>query len=114
MIHHLIQNFSNQALRDFFKRKIPQFSPDEETFDHMIEEYGQFSQLTKLGAAEYENTDELLVFSCKYEGELTQRSSKKKQFEIAKKVLKEDFKDGAVFVFYDEAGRLHILDQNGH
>ena len=108
MIQHLIQNFSNQALRDFFKRKIPQFSPDEESFDHVIEEYGQFSQLAKLGAAEYENTDELLVFSCKYEGELTQRSSKKKQFEIAKKVLKEDFKDGAVFVFYDEAGKFRF------
>lgn len=30
------------------------------------------------------------------------------QFELAKIVLKEDFNDGAVFVFYDQAGRFRF------
>jgi hypothetical protein len=110
LLQNLIAHFANETLQDFFKRKIPSFSPEEEELDHVIPEngYEAFSNLKKLGGAEYQNTDELLVFSCKYEGELSQRSSKKKQFEIAKKALREDFKDGAVFVFYDDAGRFRF------
>jgi len=52
--------------------------------------------------------EELVIFSCKYVGELSERSSKKKQFDIAKKVLREDFKDGAVFVFYDGIGKFRF------
>lgn len=39
---------------------------------------------------------------------MSERSSKKKQFEIAKLVLKEDFKDGAIFVFYDALGKFRF------
>ena len=38
----------------------------------------------------YAFQDELIVFACKFQGVLSERSSKKRQFEIAKKVLKED------------------------
>src|SRR5690606_25564 len=47
-------------------------------------------------------------FSCKYSSELTSRSSKKQQFDIAKRILKEDFKDGAIFIFYDDAGNFRF------
>jgi len=58
--------------------------------------------LQKVGEVEFNNSDELIVFTCKFQGVLSERSSKKRQFEIARKVLKEDFKDGAIFIFYDE------------
>ncbi|WP_246062618.1 Eco57I restriction-modification methylase domain-containing protein [Mesohalobacter halotolerans] len=54
------------------------------------------------------------MFSCKYEGELSERSAKKRQFEIAKKVLKDVYKDGVIFVFYDAQGnfRFSFLRRN--
>lgn len=100
----LIQNFSIKSVTDFFKSKIAAFSPNSENLDYIIEgnDFINFSNLQKLGEVAFNNSDELIVFICKFNGLLSERSSKKRQFEIAKKVLKEDFKDGAIFIFYDE------------
>lgn len=100
----LIQNFSIKSVTDFFKSKIAAFSPNSENLDYIIEgnDFINFSNLQKVGEVAFNNSDELIVFTCKFNGLLSERSSKKRQFEIAKKVLKEDFKDGAIFIFYDE------------
>jgi hypothetical protein len=110
MIDKLISNVSNHIINDFFRKKISAYRSEEEDLEHLLgdQESEVFSNLMKLGEAEYLNSDELLVFSCKYIGELSERNSKKRQFEIAKKVLKEDFKDGAVFVFYDDQGKFRF------
>jgi type I restriction-modification system DNA methylase subunit len=100
----LIQNFSTKSVADFFKNKISAFSPNSENLDYILKDadFVNFSNLQKTGEVEFNNSDELIVFTCKFQGVLSERSSKKKQFEIAKKVLKEDFKDGAIFIFYDD------------
>lgn len=100
----LIQNFSIKSVADFFRSKISSFSPNSENLDYIIEgnDFINFSNLQKVGEVAFNNSDELIVFTCKFNGLLSERSSKKRQFEIAKKVLKEDFKDGAIFIFYDE------------
>jgi hypothetical protein len=100
----LIQNFSIKSVADFFKNKISSFSPNSENLDYIIKDtdFVNFTDLQKIGEVEFNNSDELIVFTCKFQGVLSERSSKKRQFEIAKKVLKEDFKDGAIFIFYDD------------
>lgn len=100
----LIQNFSIKSITDFFKNKISSFSPNSENLDYILKDadFAHFSDLQKIGEVEFNNSDELIVFTCKFQGVLSERSSKKRQFEIAKKILKEDFKDGAIFIFYDD------------
>ncbi len=100
----LIEAFSVTSVADFFATKISSFSPNSENLDYIIKDadFAHFSDLQKIGEVEFNNSDELIVFTCKFQGVLSERSSKKRQFEIAKKVLKEDFKDGAIFIFYDE------------
>ncbi len=109
-IDNLIQNISPEIIQDFFKKKISSFRPEKEALDYVLKDADmeQFSGLTKLGEAAYDDTNELLVFACHFNGELTARSSKKKQYTIAKNVLKEDFKDGAIFVFYDDEGQFRF------
>src|SRR5690554_6557782 len=107
-IEKLITNFSNQHLKDFFFNKIGSFSPDADLFNNILDEESNFKHPEKIGHAELEDSNELLIFTCAYKGELTQRSAKKRQFEIAKKILREDFKDGAIFVFYDESGDFRL------
>ncbi|MGV0935601.1 Eco57I restriction-modification methylase domain-containing protein, partial [Empedobacter brevis] len=106
----LIQTFSIKTLADFFKNAISSFKNEEEDLTYIIEDkdFIDFSELTRIGNVEFKNSDELIVFACKYNGILSERSSKKKQFEIAKLVLKEDFKDGAIFVFYDDTGKFRF------
>ena len=108
MIESLVSNFSNQSLVKFFRLQNSSFVEYSENLSDLVSEFDKFDNLIKVGEIEYENTDVLMVFSCEYLGELTSRSSKKAQYEIAKKALKEDFKDGAVFVFYDEIGNFRF------
>ncbi len=99
-----VHNFSTHSLSDFFSQSISRFVPQRENLNYIITETGKprFSELTKIGEASFENSDELIVFSCKCDDELTTRSSRRKQFDIAKRVMQEDRKDGAIFVFHDE------------
>lgn len=106
-LNKLIESVTHETIKSFFRSKISSFVPDDEDLSHILSGV-QFSQLKKLGEVVYDNTDELLVFSCKYNGELSSRSSKKKQFEVAKKALNQEFKDGAVFVFYDNEGKFRF------
>ena len=92
-MNELINTFSIKILADFFKKAIYSFKIETEDINHYIEDkdFSQFSELTRIGNVSFKNSDELIVFACKYNGILSERSSKKKQFEIAKLVLKEDF-----------------------
>ncbi len=108
MINNVITSFSNNNLIQFFRKQNPAFEDYEENLSDIIRGLDKFSKLIKLGEISYDNTDKLMVFSCSYQGELSSRSSRKAQYEIAKKALKEDFKDGAVFVFYDQSGKFRF------
>lgn len=108
MIESLISEFTNAKLVSFLRSQNSSFVDYEEDLSDIVSDFEKFGNLIKLGEIEYDNTDKLMVFTCKYQGELTSRSSKKAQYEIAKKALKEDFQDGAVFVFYDQAGRFRF------
>lgn len=101
-MNNLISNFSIKSLTDFFKKTISSFKSETEDISHYIEDknFSQFSDLNKIGNVSFKNSEELIVFACKYNGVLSGRSSKRTQFEIAKSVLKEDFKDGAVLLNY--------------
>ncbi|MBW6533937.1 MAG: Eco57I restriction-modification methylase domain-containing protein [Mariniphaga sp.] len=110
MIDQLIQNISPETISNYFRKKVPAFKPLPENLNHILREqdFVEFSHLQKIGEVEYDNADELLVLSCQYKGELTSRSSKRKQYDIAKKVLKEEFKDAAIFAFIDETGKFRF------
>lgn len=114
---NLIDNFSIDTLVQFFREKIDAFTPMNEDYSfHLKESHTQFSALTKLGESinNSDSYEDLLIFACRYNGELSERSSKKSQFDIAKSVLKNDFKDGAIFIFYDDAGsfRFSFIKRN--
>ncbi|MBL7965654.1 MAG: Eco57I restriction-modification methylase domain-containing protein [Prolixibacteraceae bacterium] len=110
MIDQLIAQISPENITDYFRRKLPSFKPVTENLDHILSEkdFDQFSSLLKHGEVTYGNSDELMVFSCRYTGELTSRSSKHKQYDIAKKVLKEERMDAAIFIFFDETGKFRF------
>lgn len=107
-INTIISNISNQNISLFFENKITSFKPEKDVFTNAVNEETPYSDPIRIGHAELKNHEELLVFTCEYNKELTARSAKKQQFEIAKKVLKEDFKDGAIFIFYDAQGNFRF------
>lgn len=112
-IDTLIHNISSDSIFSFFQSRIGSFKGDYYTFPEAGKDQDSFGIPEKIGEAALNGHETLMVFSCLSKKELSERSAKKKQFEIAKRVLREDFQDGAIFIFYDEAGnfRLSLIRQ---
>jgi hypothetical protein len=106
----LIPSFSVENAISFFKKNIRSFKTESEDFSHILksDDLEKFSLVKKIGEASLDGSGDLLVFTAKFNGDLSERTSKKIQFEIAKKILKNDFKDGAIFIFYDKTGNFRF------
>ena len=102
---NLIENFSVDNLQSFFRQKLSSFRPEKEDYSHLFEDKTEekYTAIYKLGQANLkDSTDELLVVSAQTQSNLTYKTGKRQQFEMAKKVLQYENKDAAFFIFYDE------------
>lgn len=110
MIEQLIKSVSSETISSFMRVKMDNFTSQKEDleFDFDHDRYANFSRLIKEGDAIFENGDELIVVSCRQSIELTSKTGKKAQYEIAKKILKQNNNDAGIFVFYDETGNFRF------
>ena len=112
IIENLTSNFSLSNLDQFFRNKIHSFRPDDDNYDYLFEDVESiqdfFTDIQKLGEADLPNGEDLFVFTAHTKFSLTDRSSKKQQYDIAKKLLKEEVKDAAFFIFYDKADQFRF------
>lgn len=101
-IESLIKSFSVSSLQTFFRQNISTFKADNDDFDYLFKDkiFDKYESITKIGEATIEN-DEVVFIASKTNDPLTERSGKKKQYEIAKRILKNENVDAALFVFYD-------------
>ncbi len=111
-LNNLIANFSADTLKQFFRQKISTFKPEEEDYEYLFEDneniIDNYEDIVKIGEADLINSDDLLVITAKTLAPLTNRTGKKRQFEIAKKILKEENKDAAFFIFYGDNGNFRF------
>ncbi|MFA6368459.1 MAG: hypothetical protein WCX10_07890, partial [Bacteroidales bacterium] len=66
MINEIIDNISNSTIKEFIRRKNSSFKEFErgEDYSDILKGDDKFSELIKLGEIEYNNRENLLVFSC--------------------------------------------------
>lgn len=95
---NLINHFSVKTAKEFFFKKFDKFSEDSEDFSDLLKD-DRFSDLEKIGKATFDNGDDMLMFTCKSSVLLTERSSKKSQYEIAKQMMKHERMDSAIAIF---------------
>ena len=105
LLNNLIDSFSIQNLQNFLRDKMPSFKPFKEDIEQLLndKEFENYQSILKIGEAILNNED-ILVFASNTTEHLTERTGKKNQYEIAKRILKEDRKDAALFIFYDDKG----------
>ena len=104
ILKNIITNFSLERFELFFKRKTSSFRPAWERLSEHEDE--DFTDGIKLGEIKFKD-DILWVCAFKVK-QLTERSSKKKQYEKAKKVLKYRHVDAGIFIFYDGDGNFRF------
>ena len=55
-----------------------------------------------------DEADNLIVFSCEFDGVLNERSARKAQHEVAKQVLAVDYNSAGIFIVYDKQGHFRF------
>lgn len=108
-IDKLIAYFSLDNLTAFFRNKISSFYSDKEDLRFLFDEskFEKYSTIEKIGEATIDS-DELIIICSKTTDPITERTGKKRQYDIAKKVLKQEVKDAAFFIFYDDKGNFRF------
>lgn len=98
--------FDTHKFIKFFRAKNDKLEyPDEILGYEDIE--NNFSEGRKLAEGKLDN-DELIVCSFLVNKELTERSGKKAQYTLGKKILKEQQADAGIFIFYDSQGNFRF------
>lgn len=111
-LRELIQNFSIQSVQSLFRRNLNKFRADEINYDFLFEDkeiiVSRFCNIQKIAEAELDNSGDMAILTAQSIKELTSKSGKKIQYEIAKHILIEERKDAAIFIFYDEDGNFRF------
>jgi len=96
----LVHDFSLENLKYFLFHN--DFTIEEESFSNAVdlEKYKVFD-IQKVGKIRLKQEHDLLVFAIQLD-HLTERTSKKRQFELAKRLLDRTFDYHGFFVFYDD------------
>lgn len=105
IIQNIIDNFDLQRLKRFFSEKNNKFRPSEESFDYYNTD--NFSAGLKLGELALDDGT-LLVCAFEAKQELSERSGKKAQYELGKKILKETQTDAGIFIYHNQAGSFRF------
>ena len=104
----LIQNYSDENLWKFINERNHSLTRAFEPIQDLAHD-DTFSEIRKLGEIEFSVSERLLVCSVAVARSLNERSGKKAQYDLAKKILGQynnDF-DG-IFVFHDPEGNFRF------
>ena len=113
IVKNLTDNFSFDSLKDLF-RSLPNktFKPIEEDISYLYDDNNNdkniFEDIHLFGELELEEGDFCIVV-CRVKNELKERTSRKKQYDLAKKFLKRENRYiGGFFIFYDEKSNFRF------
>lgn len=103
----LIKDFSVDKFSRFFMEKSRVFKPSRQNMEQYNE--GDFTNGNAHGKIEFPDGDSLIVCSFQVKKDLTERSGKKKQYDLAKKMLKNmQVYNAGIFIFYTQNGNFRF------
>lgn len=113
ILQNIIDNFSTENLIQLFRSKTRTFREINEAVSPFGgEKEGAndiFSNGLLLGEIKLDNDDELVIYTFQTNKELTERSGKKAQYDLAKKILKQNQHYAAgFFIFYDDNNNFRL------
>lgn len=102
-IENLIHQFDSDHLNSLLRAKTRTFRPLDEQLPHLNDD--QFSDCNLFGEFKVNNDDLMVVVTAKVNKPLSERSGKKAQYDLAKKILKQQQRySSGFFIFYDDKG----------
>jgi type I restriction-modification system DNA methylase subunit len=108
LLKSVIQDFSSDNLTNYFRAACGNFRPVDRDYSHYLKPDLSIEELDQLGQIRFPDERRLIVVVGKMETELTSRSGKKDQYDLAKKILKDELYDAGIFAFYDPEGNFRF------
>jgi len=105
ILKDIIENFSTEKFIHFFRNKNTSFRPMREDLSNYND--GDFTSSEKLGEIKFKDNN-LTLCAFQVLKDLTERSGKKKQYELGKRILKDSNADAGIFIFYDQNGNFRF------
>jgi type I restriction-modification system DNA methylase subunit len=106
-LERLIQEYSTEHLTDFLDEAYFTSQPLE--LSHLLPQGDVFSNASQLGFLDLSDQEKVLVVQTQVDNDLSERSCRRKQFEIGRKILQQQPNYGAgLFVFYDQVGNFRF------
>lgn len=112
LLQQIIEDFSKDKLVQFYKLSSDKFRPISQDYSHYLpEKDSRFQNIKQIGEIEYpKQAKTIAFFVCPVSGELSEKDSKKKQYDVGKKILKDNYRDAGIFVFHgDNNFRLSLI-----
>ena len=114
LLEQIIKDFNKDTLIQFYKLSSDKFRPvpvSEDYSNYLPEGDSRFEKIEQIGEIDYEKQAKTIAFFvCPVSGELSEKDSKKKQYEIGKKILKDNYRDAGIFIFHgDKNFRLSLI-----
>jgi hypothetical protein len=108
ILEDIVKDFKADKFSQFFRLKNNAFVPKKGLLLQYDDE--KFTHCTKIGEINFDKeTEKLLVVTALAGNDLSERSSKKAQYDKAKKLLKEEhIFDAGIFIFYDQSGNFRF------
>ena len=106
ILQSIINEFTPEKFKGFFRRKNDKLQFPDASLPVPVQT-SDFSEGRLLAAGELEDGN-LIVCSFLVNNELTERSGKKAQYALGKRILKEQLADAGIFIFYDHRGNFRF------
>ncbi|MGC8942113.1 MAG: hypothetical protein ACP5KF_05555, partial [Sulfurihydrogenibium sp.] len=100
---------TKEHIKTLFENKIDTFTPNNEKIN--LKKYPDFEDIYHIGNANLKDSKRVAFFTIKVNSNLSERESKRKQYELAKEILSLDefiAANAGIFVFYDENGNFRM------
>ena len=91
----------------------PDFRPRRGFLDDHFRVDETFDKAEQIGTIEFSDARTVIVGAVRTQDDLTARSGKLKQYNLAKSILKSGNHNAGIFAFYDSGGRWVFAD-NGY
>jgi len=96
----LCKGFASDKLSSALRVAAPSFRPVQDSLEAVVDD-DLFNKAEQIGLIELQNAQSVVVATIHTKRELNIRSGKRKQYELAKRILRYKAHDAGIFAFYD-------------
>ncbi len=106
--NNLCKKFTIEQLTNLLRLVAPDFRPRRGFLDDHFKVDETFDKAEQIGTIEFSDSRTVIVGAVRTQDDLTARSGKLKQYNLAKSILKSGNHNAGIFAFYDSGGRFRF------